>query len=386
MPSFAAPAPAVDTVECIVIGAGVVGLAVARTLARAGIEVVVLEGADCIGSGTSSRNSEVIHAGIYYPTGSLKARLCVRGRDMLYEYCESRGVPHRRSGKVIVAVDDEQMGRLEAIHRKAAENGVESLVALDASGLHAKEPEVVGVAALWSPDTGIVDTHGLMLAYQGEAEDHGAVIAFESPIAGGLVTPDGIEVVTGGSEPMRLRCRMLVNAAGLFAQDVANRIEGIPAATVPPRYLAKGNYFSLARRSPFSHLVYPIPEPGGLGVHATLDLGGQCRFGPDVEWIDEINYDVDPIRGDRFYAAIRRYWPGLPDGALQPGYAGIRPKLVPAGTLDADFMIQGPETHGIPGLVNLYGIESPGITASLAIAEIVAATLREREPALAARS
>lgn len=378
-----ASSPPLDTVDCVVVGAGVVGLAVARALARAGIEVVVLEGADCIGSGTSSRNSEVIHAGIYYPTGSLKARLCVRGRDLLYEYCATRGVPHRRCGKVIVAVDEAQRAKLEAIRLKAAENGVDSLVPLDAAGLRAKEPEVVGVAALWSPRTGIVDTHGLMLAYQGEAEDHGAALAFGSPVEGGLVTPHGIEVQTGGAEPMRLRCRMLVNAAGLFAQDVARRIEGIPPETIPPRYLAKGNYFQLARRSPFTHLVYPIPEPGGLGVHATLDLGGQCRFGPDVEWIDGIDYDVDPARGDRFYASIRRYWPGLPDGALQPGYAGIRPKLVPAGVPDADFVIQGPSEHGIPGLVNLYGIESPGITASLALAEAVTAQLLEREPALA---
>lgn len=371
----------VETVDCVVVGAGAVGLAVARSLAVAGRDVIVLEAADCIGSGTSSRNSEVIHAGIYYPRGSLKARLCVRGREMLYRYCAERGVPHRRCGKLIVATDAPQVAKLEELAGKAAANGCSDLEMIDARAVHALEPEIRAVAALISPSTGIIDTHGLMLAYQGEAEDHGAMLAFNSPIVGGEVVPGGIEIRTGGAEPMRLRCRLLVNAAGLHAQEVASSIEGIPASTIPARHLAKGNYFTLPGRPPFKRLVYPVPEQGGLGVHATIDMGGQVRFGPDVEWVDRIDYRVDIKRADRFYAAIRTYWPALPDGVLQPGYSGIRPKIVPQGTPDADFLIQGEAEHGIPGLVNLYGIESPGITASLALGEAVAALVRDRAPA-----
>jgi L-2-hydroxyglutarate oxidase LhgO len=366
-----------DEVGCVVIGAGVVGLAVARALALSGREVLVLEAADMIGTGTSSRNSEVVHAGIYYPTGSMKARLCVAGRDALYAYAAAHGVPHRRCGKLIVATDPSQIDKLDALKAKAEANGVSDLVRLSGEEARAMEPLLACVAALHSPSSGIVDSHALMLAFQGDAEAHGAMVAFHADVAAGEATDRGIvlEVGAGGGEPMRLRCRELVNAAGLHAQDVARRIRGLPPATVPPTHYAKGNYFSLAGRSPFSRLIYPIPEPGGLGVHITIDLGGQARFGPDVEWIDHIDYSVDPRRADGFYGAVRRYWPGLKDGALLPGYAGIRPKLVPAGAPDSDFVIQDARTHGVPGLVNLFGIESPGLTASLAIADAVVATL-----------
>jgi L-2-hydroxyglutarate oxidase LhgO len=372
----------VDEVECIVVGAGVVGLAVARALALDGREVVVLEAADAIGTETSSRNSEVVHAGIYYPTGSLKARLCVAGRDALYEYCAARGIPHRRCGKLIVATDEAQLPRLDALAAKAAANGVTNLRRISGDEAREMEPELVSVAALHSPSSGIVDSHGLMLGYLGDAEDRGAMVAFRAPVERGEVLPGGgFALEVGGAEPTRLRCRTLVIAAGLHAQAVARRIDGIPAETIPPAYLAKGNYFSLAGRSPFSRLVYPIPEPGGLGVHVTVDLGGQARFGPDVEWVDRIEYSVDPARADRFYGAVRRYWPGLADGALLPGYAGIRPKLVPQGAPDADFVVQGADVHGVEGLVALYGIESPGLTASLAIADEAAAQARTRAPA-----
>ncbi|UEM04590.1 NAD(P)/FAD-dependent oxidoreductase [Skermanella rosea] len=380
-PNRALDGVAPERVDCVVIGAGVIGLAVARQLALAGRDVVLLEGSDCIGSGTSSRNSEVIHAGLYYPKGSLKARLCVRGRDALYAYCADRGVPHRRCGKLLVATDEGQRGKLAEIDAKARANGVTDLEWLSAADVAALEPALHTVGALHSPSSGIVDTHGLMLAYQGELEDHGGMVAFNSPVAGGRVTDDGIIIETGGPEPFRLIANLVVNSGGLFAQEIARSIQGIPADSIPPIHLAKGNYFSLARRAPFSRLIYPVPEPGGLGVHLTLDLAGQARFGPDVEWIDRINYDVDIRRADKFYGAIRRYWPDLPDDALQPGYAGIRPKLVAAGVADADFMIQGPRQHGVPGLLNLYGIESPGITASLAIAAEAEAVLLERETA-----
>ncbi|WP_029008599.1 NAD(P)/FAD-dependent oxidoreductase [Azospirillum halopraeferens] len=367
-----------ERVECVVVGAGVVGLAVARRLALAGREVVVLEAAEAIGTGTSSRNSEVIHAGIYYPSGSLKARLCVAGRDALYGFCAERGIAHRRLGKLIVATDGSQVAKLEAIRRQAAANGVEDLRLLDAAAVRALEPELHAVAALLSPSTGIIDSHGLMLALQGDAEDRGAMIAFHSPLTGGRVTDDGIELAVGGAEPTRIACTVLVNAAGLGAWDVARGLEGFPAAAVPPRRLAKGNYYAPERgRAPFRHLVYPVPEDGGLGVHLTLDLAGQARFGPDVEWLDGTAHDhtVDPGRAGRFYDSIRRYWPGLPDGCLVPAYCGIRPKLSGPGEPAADFLIQGPADHGIGGLVNLFGIESPGLTACLAIADAVAARL-----------
>jgi len=365
-----------DSIDCVVIGAGVVGLAVARALALEGREVVVLEAADAIGTETSSRNSEVIHAGIYYPAGSLKARLCVEGKHFLYAYCSERGIPHRRCGKMIVATRPGQDAYLDKLRAQAAANGVEDLRLVDGAAARAIEPELSCDAALLSPSTGIVDSHSLMLAYQGDAEARGAVVAFLSPVLGGEVRNDGIELRVGGAEPAALRARLVVNAAGLGAQSVARSIAGIPAARVPPLHYAKGNYFSLAGRSPFSRLVYPVPEPGGLGVHISIDLAGQARFGPDVEWIDDIAYDVDPRRADGFYAEVRRYWPGLRDGALQPAYAGIRPKLGPAGTPAADFVVEGPCDHGVPGLVNLFGIESPGLTASPAIAALVVEKLR----------
>lgn len=365
-----------DSVECVVIGAGVVGLAVARTLARAGHEVVILEAEDAIGTHTSSRNSEVIHAGIYYPHGSLKARACVRGRELLYEYCAARGVPHRRCGKLIVAAEESQRPELEAIRAKAHANGATDVVAIERAEALAMEPELACVAALHSPSTGIVDSHSLMLAYLGEAEDAGAMLALKSPLERGTLRADGgIELEVGGREPTRILARWVVNSAGLTAPAAARAIEGYPAEHAPPQLYAKGNYYSLNRRSPFSRLVYPVPEPGGLGVHLTLDLAGQARFGPDVEWVERIDYRVDPARAARFYRAIRRYWPGLPDGALAPGYSGIRPKTSGPGEPASDFVIQGPREHNVPGLVHLFGIESPGLTASLALAEDVLAAL-----------
>lgn len=364
-----------EEVECVVVGAGVVGLAVARALALSGREVLVLESEATIGAGTSSRNSEVIHAGIYYPTGSLKARLCVEGKERLYAYCAERGIPHKRLGKLIVAAEEAEIATFEGIEKRARANGVADLRWLSGAEAMAKEPALRCVAALLSPSTGIIDSHALMLAYQGDAESAGAITVYRAPVEQGAVTKAGIELRVGGAEPMTLLTRILVNSAGLFAPSLARRIEGVPPETVPRDFLCKGNYFTLSGRAPFRHLIYPAPEKAGLGVHLTLDLGGQAKFGPDVEWTDRIDYRVEPRRGERFYEAIRRYWPGLPDGALQPGYAGIRPKIVGPDEPAGDFVIQGPAVHGVPGLVNLYGIESPGLTASLAIAEEVLKTL-----------
>jgi len=362
-----------DKVECIVIGAGLVGLAVARALARAGREVVILEAEDAIGTHTSSRNSEVIHAGIYYPKGSLKARACVAGRVRLYEYCATHGVPHRRCGKLIVATSESQIPELQEIRKKAHGNGVTDVVEIPAAEAMRMEPALHCVAALHSPSTGIIDSHALMLAYLGDAETAGAMLGLKSALTGVVVSGSGFEI---HSEDTRLRSKILVNSAGLRAPSVARLMEGFPAGKIPPEYYAKGNYYSLSTRPPFSRLVYPVPEPGGLGVHVTLDLAGQARFGPDVEWVDRIDYVVDPKRAERFYAAIRRYWPALEDGALAPGYAGIRPKISGPKDPAADFMLQGPAEHGVPGLVNLFGIESPGLTASLALADDVAKLLQ----------
>ena len=360
-----------EEVDCVVVGAGVVGLAVARALAMAGREVIILEAAEGIGTETSSRNSEVIHAGIYYPANSLMARFCVAGRRQLYAYCAEKGVPHQNCGKLIVATNAQEDAMLAGIQQRAETNGVEGMRVLTAAEAMALEPNLVCTSALHSPATGIVDSHSYMLALQGDAENAGAVPVFFSPVLGGRVAGRGVEIDVGGDDPMTLRCRLLVNAAGLHAPGMAGRIVGMPPDRVPTAYYAKGNYFTLTGRSPFSRLIYPVPVPGGLGVHLTMDLGGQAKFGPDVEWIDEIEYTVDPSRSDSFYAAVRKYWPGLKDGALQPGYAGIRPKIVPKGAPGQDFVLQGPQTHGVPGLINLFGIESPGLTASLAIAEHV---------------
>ncbi len=372
-----------DRVDAVVIGAGVVGLAVARALAlspaRRGTDMLVLESGPAIGTGTSSRNSEVIHAGLYYPEGSLKARLCVQGRQQLYAYCEQRGIGHRRCGKLIVATDEAQLPQLLALQRKAAANGVDDLQWLSPEEARRLEPELRCVAALHSPQTGIVDSHGLMLALQGDFENAGGTVALHSPLASARFTDEGWVLVMPDGQT--LLTPVLVNAAGLHAPALAQRFEGLDARHLPPAFYAKGNYFTLAGRSPFSRLIYPVPEAAGLGVHLTLDLGGQAKFGPDVEWVDSPeDLQVDPRRADGFYAEVRKYWPRLEDGALLPGYAGIRPKVSGPGEAARDFLIQGPAEHGLPGLVNLFGIESPGLTSSLAIGEQVAQLLRE--PAL----
>ena len=362
-----------DRVECIVIGAGVVGLAVARALALRGREVIVLERHEVIGSEVSSRNSGVIHAGLYYPNGSLKARACVAGKHALYDFCESHGVAHARTGKLVVATEDEQLDAMDALVERARGNGVDDLVRLDPTEVRALEPEVDCTGALLSPSTGIVDVHEYMLALEGDAEANGTMVAFGSPCLGGAVDDGGIRIDAGGAEPMSLVGDIVVNAAALGAQDVARSIEGLDPAHVPPIHYAKGNYFCLTGRSPFSHLVYPMPSGAWLGVHVGLDLGNRCRFGPDLHWVDSLDYDVDAHQIESFYASIRRYYPGLRDGALLPDYTGIRPKIYGPGETAPDFVIQGADTHGIDGLVNLFGIESPGLTSSLAIAEEVAA-------------
>jgi L-2-hydroxyglutarate oxidase LhgO len=360
-----------DRVDCVVIGAGVIGLAVARRLAQAGREVIILEAADAIGTVTSSRNSEVIHAGIYYSAGSLMAQMCVAGKGALYAYCRDHGVPYRNCGKLIVATTPGESEKLQSIRAHAAANGVNDLQALTGDAARALEPALNCEAALLSPSTGIIDSHAYMLALRGDAEAAGAVAAFNTPLLRAKADAGRIELDAGGDAPMTIECSLLVNSAGLAAPAVARNIDGMPIELIPRAYLAKGNYFSCNARAPFSHLIYPVPEPGGLGVHLTLDMAGQARFGPDVEWIDAIDYAVDPARADRFYPAIRRYWPTLPDGALMPSYSGIRPKIVPPAVAVQDFLIQGPRDHGVEGLINLFGIESPGLTSSLAIADHV---------------
>jgi len=361
-----------ERIECVVIGAGVVGLALARELAMAGREVAILEAEDRFGTGTSSRNSEVIHAGMYYPAGSLKARLCLEGNRSLYEYCRDRQIGHRRCGKLIVAAGPGQLEALRRIQAQGLANGVQDLQWLEQDRALAMEPLLECQAALFSPSTGIVDSHGLMQALLRDAEAHGAAVVFRSPVTGGEPAAGGLALEIGGAEPMRVLAGQVFNCAGLRAGEVARAIRGIPECSVPPIHFAKGNYYTLAGAAPFSRLVYPVPEAAGLGVHLTLDLGGQARFGPDVEWVDAIDYDVDPARADGFYAAIRRYWPGLRDGALQPAYAGIRPKLQGPGDSARDFLIQGEAAHGIKGLWNLLGIESPGLTACLSLARMLA--------------
>ena len=359
-----------DQVDCVVVGAGVVGLAVARALALQGREVLVLEAANAIGTGTSSRNSEVIHAGIYYTPGSLKAALCVQGRALLYDYCGERGISHRRCGKLLVATEPAQVAQLQGIAEQARRNGVADLVLLSADEARRLEPQLVCQAALLSPSTGIVDSHGLMLALLGDLENAGAVVALNSPLEKACLVSSGIALFA--ADGTQLLAKTVVNAAGLHAPALAARFAGLDQRYVPPAFYAKGNYFTLATRAPFSHLIYPVPQAAGLGVHLTLDLGGQARFGPDVQWVDNPDdLTVDPARGDGFYAEVRKYWPGLQDGALLPGYAGIRPKISGPGEPACDFVIQGPRDHGVPGLLNLFGIESPGLTSCLAIGQMV---------------
>lgn len=367
-----------EQLDCVVIGAGVVGLAVARALAQSGREVVILESESAFGTHTSARNSEVIHAGLSYAPGSLKALLCRRGRDLLYAYAAERGIGHRRIGKLIVAVTGEEVAGLHKYQQLAAANDVQDLALLDGAGVRALEPEVRAVAGLHSPSTGIVDSHGLMLAYLGDAERAGAALVPHSPVTGGAAMGQGVALEVGGAQPIQVRARTVVNAAGLWAHEVARSIGGMPPALVPPIHYAIGHYYTLAGRSPFQRLVYPVAREAAMRVHVTLDLGGQCKFGPDIDWRDAVDYRFDERSAERFYAGIRRFWPALPDGALQPGYTGIRPRLAGPESLHnagTDFIIQGPREHGIAGLVHLFGIESPGLTSSLAIGEHVAALL-----------
>lgn len=362
-----------EQVDAVVIGAGVVGLACARALAMAGREVIVIESNGGIGMETSSRNSEVIHAGIYYPEGSLKAKLCVAGRHLLYEFCKEHYVAHRQCGKLIVATSPEQIQTLSAVKERAARNGVDDLRLLSRAEARLMEPALQCVQALLSPSTGIVDSHGFMVALLGDVENHGGLLALHSTVSRIASVGGRVEVtVESAAGSTTLLASSVVNATGHSAPALAVSLgDSLAPELIPKGYFAKGNYFSLAGRSPFQRLIYPIPEPGGLGVHLTIDLGQQARFGPDVEWIDEMDYSVNPARSEKFYSQIRKYWPDLESDALQPAYSGIRPKIVPQGSVDADFVVQGERTHGIPGIVNLFGIESPGLTASLAIAEQV---------------
>jgi L-2-hydroxyglutarate oxidase LhgO len=360
-----------DRIDCVVVGAGVVGLAIARALARSGREVMVLEAERAIGTGTSSRNSEVIHAGIYYPAGSLKARLCVEGRHLLYRYCESRHVPHRRLGKIIVATSEAEVTVLEKYRRHARDNGVDDLEPLDAAQVRTLEPQVQCAAGLISPSTGIIDSHGLMQAYQADLEAHGGTVVLGAPVLGGAVGRGESTLHVGGAAPTSLCARLLVNAAGLGAQQLSQALEGVADAAVPRRYLAKAHYFALSGRSPFQRLVYPLANAAGLGTHVTLDLAGNARFGPDVSWIEDIDYSFDESRRGLFASAIRLYYPALDESRLQPAYTGIRPKISAPTEPAADFCIRGPQQHEGCPYVALYGIESPGLTASLAIAEHV---------------
>jgi L-2-hydroxyglutarate oxidase LhgO len=357
-------------VEAIVIGGGVVGLAVARRLAEIGREVMVLEAEDRIGVHTSSRNSEVIHAGIYYPTNSAKARLCVAGRKALYRYCDLRGVPAKAIGKLIVAVSDAEIPALKALHARAIANGVDDLVWLDAAQARHVEPDVLCHAALFSPSSGIVDSHALMLSFQGDAETHGAQCVFRTRVESVARAPAGFEVRTSGAEEMTLLCGAVVNCAGFGAQGIAANTDGYPQERVPPRFLAKGNYFSVSGATPFTHLVYPLPTDGGLGVHVTLDLAGRMRLGPDLHWVGEVDYAADSSMITEFYNSVCTFWPAVMDRDLSWTYCGIRPKISGPGEGNADFIIDGPNDHGVAGLVNLFGIESPGLTASLALADV----------------
>ena len=367
-----------EHVDCVVIGAGVVGLAVAREMALQGRETILLERENAFGTISSARNSEVIHAGIYYLKDSLKAKLCVEGNRLLYEYCRSHQVATQPYGKLIVATDVGQIDDLQALLYKAQNNGVPEIKMISGEEARALEPNLQCVAAILSSSTGIVDSHGYMLSLLGGFEDAGGMIAYQSPLisakAIGANAEGGFELDIGGPDGMRIQTKLLINCAGMSAPAVAKKIEGLDNSHIPKAYFAKGNYFSLSGKSPFQHLIYPIPEPGGLGVHLTLDMGGQAKFGPDVEWLDietegQIDYTVDAKRGDGFYEAVRRYWPALKDGSLQPDYSGVRAKIVPPNAPAGDFCFDSPADHGLTGLFNLYGFESPGLTSSLAIAK-----------------
>jgi L-2-hydroxyglutarate oxidase LhgO len=366
-----------DHVDTIIAGGGVVGLAIARRLALSGREVLLLEGEDACGTITSSRNSGVIHAGIYYKPGGLKARLCVEGRQKLYTYAEERGLPHRRCGKLVVATDEAQIAKLHEIQNIATQNGVEGIRLITSEEARELEPEVFCTAALHVSVTGIIDVHPYMLALEGDAEEAGAMIALKTRVTGGEITADGFVLDVAGEAPMQISCTHLINAAGLGAQTLSRNIQGLDPKTVPDLVLAKGNYFSLSGKQPFSMLIYPVPVVGSSGLHAFCDIAGRVRFGPDVEWVDKIDYHVDPARQPQFEAAVRRYWPALPDNMLQPDYCGIRPKLAKAEPHGSDFVIQGSKTHGIRHLINLYGIESPGLTSSLAIGDYVASMMEQ---------
>lgn len=363
-------------VDCVVLGAGVCGLAIARELAISGHDVLIVDQAEAIGTATSSRNSEIIHAGLYYAPGSLKARTCVQGKALLYAYCQERGINHQRIGKLIVASNAAETAQLDAIMQRARANGVTDLTRIDGQHVRRLEPELSAHSALVSPSTGIIDSHALMLTLLGDAENCGAHCVFHTPFCRGRRLSDGnFQLEFGGDAPQRLTARTVVNATGLHAPDVARQISNTPHDDIPAARYCKGSYFTLAGRAPFQLLIYPVPDEAGLGIHMTRDLGGQARFGPDTEWVDAIDYRLDATRVDRFYSAIRRYWPDLPDNALQPGYTGIRPKITGPDMPAADFMIHGPADHGVDGLVHLFGIESPGLTACLALARHVSAML-----------
>jgi L-2-hydroxyglutarate oxidase LhgO len=357
--------------QILVVGAGVVGLAVARAAALAGHDVTVAEATGGIGNGTSSRNSEVIHAGLYYPTGTLRAVHCVRGRRKLYAFCASHGVAHNKCGKLVVATNEAELAKVETIFAQAQTNGVENVEMIGGNAARAMEPELSCIGALWSPETGIIDSHGYMLALWGELADRGGMIAFATPVEALSFKASHWRVQFGGRDAGAIDFDAVVNAAGLGAQALARRIEGYPAEKVPLLVLGKGNYFGFTGRPVFSRLIYPTPIDGGLGVHVTLDLAGRMRFGPDVEWIEKEDYAVDPRRADAFYDRIRTYWPALPPGSLVPDYSGIRPKLTGPGEPAADFMISTEADHGMKRLVNLFGIESPGLTSSLSLADEV---------------
>lgn len=374
-----------EQVDCVVVGAGVVGLAVAREMALQGRETILLEREDSFGTISSARNSEVIHAGIYYPKDSLKAKLCVEGNRLLYEYCRSHQVGTQAYGKLIVAADANQLDDLQAILYKAQNNQVPDIKMISGAQAKALEPQLQCEAAVLSSSTGVVDSHGLMLSLLGGFEDAGGMVAYQSPLLGakpiGNNAEGGFELTIGGADGMQIQTKLLINCAGLSAPALAQKIEGLSKEQIPKAYFAKGNYFSLSGKSPFSHLIYPIPEPGGLGVHLTLDMGGQAKFGPDVEWLEieeegQINYTVDARRGEGFYAAVRQYWPGLKDGSLQPDYSGVRAKIVPSNALAGDFYFDGPRQHQLQGLFNLYGFESPGLTSCLAIAQYLEAQIK----------